>query len=178
MITVKFVQSVYDDILADVVCVLPMIEWIHKPTALGYTDEKTKYGLATNEGMILINRLFIGTTATTKLDYTLRHEFAHLAIGLRESHNRAFKRLEERFGVDLNRDLSEDISKIQNKIAYKYTVLAHLENGEVRVIGGVHRKTRRYTEYPTNKSRFKLSVDGIRILSFEYRVNAANKIGV
>lgn len=167
MITKEYIQEAYDRVLAEVTQILPLNQWKHQPMGLGFTDEKTKYGLATCDGLVLINTAFIGTTATTKLDFVLRHEFTHHAVGLSKHHNRVFRRIEERFGVDPQRDLTREIEQIQSRIDYKYTVLAHLENGEIRDLGGAHRKTKRYTEYPKN-ARYNMSIAGIRVHRFEF----------
>jgi predicted SprT family Zn-dependent metalloprotease len=173
MITKEYIQEVYDGVLAEVTQILPLNQWKHQPMGLGFTDKKTKYGLATSDGLVLINMALIGTTATTKLDFVLRHEFAHLAVGLSKRHNRIFQRLEERFGVDPYRDLTEEVEQIRSRIYYKYTVLAHLENGEILDLGGVHRKTKRYTEYPKN-ARYHMSIAGIRVNRFELMERAVS----
>jgi len=170
MITKEYIQAAYDRVLAEVSQIIPLQQWKHAPTGLGFTEEKTKYGWATHEGKVLINTIFIGTTATTKLDFVIRHEFSHLAIGLNNHHNRLFRRIEARFGVNIHQDLSEELAQIQSKIEFKYTVLAHLKNGEIHDFGGVHRKTKRYTHYPKNTGA-NLSIGGVRILRFEFKEN-------
>lgn len=172
MITEEYITNAYYRVLDEVSKVLPLAKWHMQPVGIGFTTEKTKYGMATPDGMVLINRVFIDSTAHTKLEFTLRHEFAHLAVGLHNHHNRRFQRMERVFGVDPAIDLSEEIAEIQSRIDFKYTVFAHLENGEVRNLGGVHRKTRTYTEYPKG-DHYTMSIEGVRVVRFEFRDNAA-----
>lgn len=172
MITEDYIKNAYHQVLKEVSEVLPVSKWQLAPAGIGFTTEKTKYGLATPEGMVLINRFFIGTTAYTKLDFTLRHELAHAAAGLHNHHNRRFRMMERAFGVDPDRELSDEIAQIQRRIDFKYTVFAHLENGRVHNLGGVHRKTKTYTEYPKD-GRYTMSIEGVRVVRFEFQVNAA-----
>lgn len=172
MITEEYIADAYYRVLDEVSKVLTLAKWHMQPVGIGFTTEKTKYGMATPDGMVLINRVFIDSTAYTKLEFTLRHEFAHLAVGLHNHHNRRFQKMERVFGVDPAVDLSEEIAEIQSRIDFKYTVFAHLESGEVRNLGGVHRKTKKYSDYP-NGSRYTMSIEGIRVLRFEYLVNTA-----
>lgn len=171
MITEQYITDTYQRILKEVSGILPINKWCHQPTGVGFTAEKTKYGLATPEGLVLINRVFIGTSAVNKLESTIRHEMAHLACGLEEHHNSRFRRMERVFGVDPDLDLSDELAQIQGKIDFKYTVIAHLENGIQRDLGGVHRKTRTYTEYPRHP-RDVARIEGVKVLRFEFIENA------
>lgn len=167
-ITEQFVQSEYDRVLADVCKVIPLNQWKHQPTGLDFTTHKTKYGVATPAGQVLVNWAFVGTTAVNKLDFTLRHEFAHLAIGLREHHNRRFRRIEACFGADVTRDLSAEEAQVISAIDYKYTLIAHLVDGREVDLGGANRRTALYMDYPTN-GRLNRSFRGVKIERFEYR---------
>lgn len=167
-ITEQFVKAEYDRVLADVCKVIPLHQWKHQPTGLDYTTHKSKYGAATPAGQVLINRAFVGTTAVNKLGFTLRHEFAHLAIGLQEHHNRRFRRVEACFGADVTRDLSAEEAQVIGAIDYKYTLIAHLVDGREVDLGGANRRTARYAAYPSN-GRLNRSFRGVRVERFEYR---------
>jgi hypothetical protein len=166
--TEQFVKSEYDRVLADVCRVIPLHRWKHQPTGLDFTTHKSKYGMATPAGQVLINRAFVGTTAVNKLDFTLRHEFAHLAIGLVEHHNRRFRRIEACFGADVTRDLTAEQSQVMGAIGNKYTLIAHLVDGREIDLGGANRRTARYINYP-NEGRLNRSFRGVKIERFEYR---------
>lgn len=168
-ITEQFVKAEYERVLADVCKVIPLHQWKLQPTGLDYTTHKTKYGVATPAGQVLINRAFVGTTAVNKLDFTLRHEFAHLAIGLQEHHNRRFRRAEACFGADVTRDLSAEKAQVIGAIDHKYTLIEHLVDGREVDLGGANRRTARYTAYPSN-GRLNRSFRGVRVERFEYRI--------
>jgi len=165
LITLETIKGEYNSALSMCKKILPIHKWVLNPKGVDLTRHKTKYGLATCDGMTLISRAFIGTSAINKLRATLRHELAHLAVGLNQGHNRTFKRWARRFGALDPVDRSETLSVLDN-INYKYQVTAHLEDGTQRDLGGVHRKTRRYTDYPGNGST--ASIDGLHILSFSF----------
>jgi hypothetical protein len=171
VITEQYIADAYQKILKEVSGILPLDRWCHQPMGVGLTSEKTKYGLATVEGQVLINRVFIGTSAFKKLDHVLRHEFSHLAVGLKEHHNKRFQRMAMVFGVDPTLDLTDELAQIQERIAFKYNVIAHMADGHKLDLGGVHRKTRTYTEYPRH-SRDVALIKGVRVLRFEFIENA------
>ncbi|MFA0809323.1 YgjP-like metallopeptidase domain-containing protein [Microbulbifer epialgicus] len=170
MITEKHIVTTFHQVLKRVAEVVPLERWTLTPKGVDFTTEKTKYGLATPQGQVLINRAFIGTEAYTKLEFTLAHELAHLAVGLHHHHDRYFREMERAFGVDLERDLSDEISQVMRQIGFKYTLLAHLKNGDVFELGGVHRKSKAYTEYPKS-GRYTKSIEGVGVIRFEYLAN-------
>lgn len=75
--------------------------------------------------------------------------------------------MEMAFGADRTLDLSGDCEQIMNNIGYKYSVIAHLEDGNKYELGGVHKKTKKYTEYPRN-GVLNMKVNGVRIYRFEF----------
>jgi len=167
-INFEIIKAEYDAALLHCQAVVPLSGWKITPTGVEFTTHKSVFGYATPKGKIEISKAFLETTAYSKLRYTLRHELAHLAAGLDQNHNRVFKRYEHAFGAT-SFD-SEDVIQIENRINYKWTVTAHLENGTDREIGGVHRKTKKYSEYPKD-GKLTMSIDGINILRFEYTHN-------
>lgn len=167
-ITREHIENAYNTVLAELVKIAAIREWKVAPKGLGYTNHKSKYGLATSEGEVLINEAFRGTTAYKKLDHVLRHEFAHLAVGLDKHHNRYFRRVERMFGVDLSLDLAAEQNQVIAQTNPSYQLIAHLQNGKEVDLGVAHRRTKKYTEYSQDQKRF-MSIHGVRIQSFEYR---------
>ncbi len=168
IITEQFIQSAYDRVLAEVSAIAPMSLWAHQPTGLAFATHKTKYGMASSSGAVLINRAFIGTTALNKLDHTLRHEFAHLIVGIKEHHNSNFRRLEARLNLGHELDLTQEEDEIKKAVNCKYTLIAHLINDTEVSLGGASRRTKRYTDYPA-KGRLTNSINGVLVKHFEYR---------
>ncbi|WP_018690941.1 hypothetical protein [Algicola sagamiensis] len=168
-ITQEIIQEEYALALADCAACIPLSRWKIKPKVLKLTKRKRVYGMATIHGEVLINEAFIGTTAINQLRKTIRHELAHLTVGLHHRHNHVFQQCAKRYGA---RDAvaTEETLSFQANQTFKWQLMAHLENGEVRDLGGRHRRSKRYTHYPQKYERFLL--DKSVIARFEYIENS------
>lgn len=169
MITFERIQHEYSAALKDCFAALPLRRWAIEPSGVDLTTHKTKYGIATHTGQVLISHGFLNTSALTKLHNTLRHELAHLAVGLRHQHNAVFRRCERNFGATMPVP-ADEIEQVHNNVPHKWRLLAHLYDGSVRDIGGAHRRTKKYTDYQPQTHRF-MSVDGEKIRRFEFIEN-------
>ncbi|WP_196160851.1 hypothetical protein [Reinekea sp. G2M2-21] len=167
-ITVQYIQARYKSILAEVSCVTPLASWSVQPNGVFLTSHKSKYGWAKTDGTIEVNQWYLGTQAVNKLDMTIRHELAHLCRGLTHAHDRAWTRTAMLFGVRDDLVPVSEIEQIKSRIPYKYQVYANLANGERRALGGAHKKTKRYTEYNPNDRYKQMTIDRIRVLSFDF----------
>lgn len=147
----------------------PVEKWSVKPVQLKLTNCKTKYGIASIDGTVYINSAFIGTSAINKLRNTLRHELAHLAVGISHQHDAVFRKCERLFGADVKVS-PEEIAEFEKNIPHKWLLLAHLVNGKSTVLGGAHRKHKKYAKYRPNIFR-ALTIDGIKVDRFEYLSN-------
>ena len=162
------IQSEYHQALAACDLLLPLTDWCHMPNGIELTRQKTKYGLARYDGMVFINHAFIGTTAINQLRKTLRHELAHLAAGLKHKHNHHFRKINRLFTADIK--VSDQEHQILNDaIGFKWTLIAHCENGQQVTLGGAHRKSKRYTDYPSPYCL--MTIEGLKISRFEYIAN-------
>jgi len=169
MISKETIQSSYIDVLEEVNNIIPIDKWHVQPCGIDITTHKSKFGYARNDGMIFISKYFIGTNSSAKLSDTLKHEFAHLAVGLAQHHNFRFKRVASLFGVGAE-CLKHEINDIVKNINYKYTIYAHMVNGQVKEIGGASRKTKKYAQYRlTNKS--SMSINSIKVTHFVFKQN-------
>ena len=166
LITFELIKNEFEQALKECGDRIPVDKWVHRPIGVELTAHKTKYGMATPEGMTLVSEFFIGTRAINKLCQTIRHELAHLAVGLKQQHNYKFKRCASFFGAMDSVDDSE-VSQILDNIGFKWSLVAHMLDGSTKVLGGVHRKTKRYTEYPDNGLR--LSIAGIDVVRFDFQ---------
>lgn len=171
MIDREFVLNLYETILNDVVRIRSLDQWSIEPVGVEFSAHKSKYGQATSVGKILVNERFLGTEAVEKLKNTIRHELAHCSVGFHNHHNETFKRAERLFGVTDEGEAEDEKNKIINNISYKYTVHAHLVNGNIVCCGGVHRKTKIYTEYDKMKKPMRDRASKVLIERFEFVVN-------
>jgi len=169
MITKEYIENLYAEVLRELSEKHPVELWKVEPSGLKFTDEKTKFGMARFDGVIFINTAFIGTEAKAKLNNTMRHEFAHLAAGLNNNHNKVFKRFARFFGCNPDIDLSEEIRQVIGKIDYKYMLVAHTSDGGRHEIGGAHRKSKKYANFgKALRERYSYEVNGLKVVRFVY----------
>ena len=165
MITIDKIENEYQTALQQCSALVPLTSWAHPPQSVGLTDHKTKYGMATHDGRVLISKAFLGTNAITKLRNTLRHELAHLAVGLRHGHNRVFKRCAILFNA-LQPVSKAELDAVHNNTTYKWKLIAHFFDGSSKDLGGVHRRSKRFSEYPRNGRQ--MLVEGELVAKFEF----------
>jgi hypothetical protein len=167
-ITLKVIETEFADAVRECVKVLRIEFWLVKPLSVVLMKRKTAYGLASLSGVVSINEAFVGTTEIDKLRKTLRHELAHLAVGLKESHNQKFIHTNQLFGG--HAEGNELGKQVRDKIKFKWSLWAHFSDGSSELIKGAHRRDKKYGEYrPTAK--FFMSVDGKRVEYFHYKEN-------
>lgn len=171
MISDSTIQDVFEHSKRYAFTLVPHNLWQVAPTTIETHDQHGKYGIAFSGGRIAVYSGFIGSPSIIKLESTILHELAHLCVGLRHHHNQYFRRIEKRFSGHLNKaDMEKDEQTIIKCIPYKWTVVAHLENGSIEDLGGVHRKTKRWSEYTPAQSRSD-SFQGITVLRYEFIQN-------
>ena len=166
-ITIEYIYKRIYELRNETIKIIPEHKWDVQLASVGMTNRKRAAGLASSTGDRLINQAFVGTELFDKLDDTIRHELAHLAAGVRQGHNRIWKRVAHAFGCDIHKtEYAEAEQTLSRKIQHKYWLIAITDTGERITIRSADRKSRRYTHH--NPSLRTLTVDGNTITSFEY----------
>ncbi len=165
LITFKILRKEYLNAIAECCKIIPLDRWVHRPTTIGLTSHKTKYGRAYSTGSIELNKCFIGSQAYTQMRKTLRHEIAHLSCGIARGHDKIFKLYNKKFGGTCEVPKHET-EELKHKIGFKWFVLAHLINGESIPLFAAHKRTKKYLQYETSQSISKFK--GVLIKRFEY----------
>lgn len=158
----------FDTIKADLLKQYPIQKWRIKPRSLLWTKHKTKYGMADRFGDVYINRAFITTSAWCLLDATIRHELAHLYIGLEAGHNNSFNKIAAAFKSNFRRVPCSEINEFRDQISFKYELYAVCANGSSVFIKNAHRKHIKYTRYKPKLFHY-MHIKGKKITWFEYR---------
>ncbi|MCX7544668.1 hypothetical protein [Marinicella gelatinilytica] len=166
-ITNTYINESFHRILNELFLLVPSNEWKILPRGHRLTRSKTKYGMADSTGIIHINQLFINTDYRQLFEAVLRHEFAHLCIGLNEGHNEIFKNCELLFKGHLTVTCREQAKLYSQLIAYKYQLLAVLDNGREVAVKNAHRKHRKYTHYAL-QNRIKYYYQKSQVQAFKY----------
>src|SRR5690554_1088013 len=91
------VSQLYRCIESELQLIIPINQWSIEPQNWCWTRSKIKYGMADRQGVIHINQNFLNTDFWDLLNTVIRHEFAHLCIGLSAGHNLRFKQCERLF---------------------------------------------------------------------------------
>jgi len=163
----NYIQQQYHAILDELQVVEPIINWRVQPQALYPTRHKTKYGMADRDGVVYINQAFVGTSANNLLNATIRHELAHLCVGLQQGHNSIFKAKALQFKANFGKHLRLESAQVHDSIGYKYQLYATLADGDEILFRRVHRKHVKYSGYKAGRFRY-LTIKGIKVLSFRY----------
>ena len=163
-----FIQQRHDEILVELNLIQDITVWQIKPKNLVQTTHKTKYGMADVNGVIHINHAFVGTEAFQLLDATIRHEFAHLCVGLFHGHDATFKAKARQFKAHFGRHLKAESAQVHAAIGYKYRLYATLANGETLLFRWVHRTHAKYMKYKPSMFKY-LTIKGQKVISFSYQ---------
>ena len=167
MIDSEHINNAYQSSLKHVSDLVPVSQWVVKPVNWLLTDHKTKYGMADVHGQVHINQAFIGSEATDLLNSTIRHELAHLCVGLEQGHNRRFKTAERLFQADFKAVPAAQIKQFHERIGHTWALYACFTDRPKVLLKKVHRKHRKYTEYRPGMFRY-LMYKGQKISGFEY----------
>ncbi len=166
-LTLNEIQKIHDEILELCSNEIPVTSWKHQVnTDVKVGTYQSNYAMAhvdSNGGTyISVHPLFLQSKPLNLLKKTMAHEFTHLVVGLDEHHNSKFKRFESFLMDKLSIDtvaVNSEAEEFNAQINFKWTVIAHLSDGTELYIGGVHRKTKTYSEYPrTPHEKHKISI--------------------
>ncbi len=167
MIDWPHIESRYNHIFEELLDLEPLNQWHITPKTLKPTNHKTKYGMADINGVVYINEAFVGTQANDLLEATIRHELAHLCVGIHHGHDHIFKACAKLFKAAFGKHLSADTKALNQSIGYKYKLFATLQNDQVILFRKVHRRHSKYTKYKPKLFSY-LTISGQKVLSFHY----------
>ena len=147
-------------------------EWRHPFSGVELSRSRRCFGQAHVDGRILLSRQFLGTRAYDDLRDTLRHEFAHLIVGIDQKHNAHWRCAAASLGATppaCGRARSEDLEERMS--GAPFTLIAVMQSGEERELRAVHRRSRRYQDYRFDRRGQRYHIDGEWIACFRYQRN-------
>ncbi|MCB1583284.1 MAG: hypothetical protein R3E90_11820 [Marinicella sp.] len=163
-----WVEQEYQRIKFELETIEPLYKWSISPKGILKTTHKTKYGMADRQGNVHINQAFINTTSYELLEATIRHEFAHLCVGLQHGHDAVFKAKAQQFEAHFRSINKSQHQQISNNIGHKYELYASFKDGEELLLKKVQRKHKKYTQYKPTVFHY-LTINGKKIVAFNYR---------
>ncbi|MEZ9709395.1 hypothetical protein AB4254_12005 [Vibrio breoganii] len=171
-ITIESANHIYTERLKAISTKYPNLKFKVDPkSTLETHTRKMALGLAQPSGDITMHAKLIGTEYHELLKRTISHELAHLAVGLEQNHNRKFKLALDAFTHDIDHSLADkQLDEFTGHLSYKWSVYANLEDGTRHFVGGVHRKTKKYADYPKD-GKLNMSLDGTKVTSFDFEEN-------
>lgn len=143
--------------------------WVHTFTALEFNNSRRAFGQAHQDGRVVLSSSFVGTRANEDLIDTVRHEFAHLIVGIRQKHNVRWRMAAASLGAQAKatgRSKAEDLHERMSDAPF--TLIAVMLNGEERVMKRVFRRSGRYLDYRYDKSGNHYHIEGDPIACFRY----------
>ena len=168
MISWQDIEQTHDSLLDELLQEVPLSAWQHPPQGIKPSKHKTKYGMADLAGWVHINQAFIGTECWDLLEATIRHELAHLCVGLQCGHDARFKAMERRFNAVFGAHLQTQAKQLHNAIGHRYLLFAELVDGSEVLLKRVHRRHRKYSHYRPRMFRY-LTVGGQKVQRFRYQ---------
>ena len=159
-ITKEYIMELYYNILDELIDQYEYDEWDTVPAYLEIKKIQP-LGTADSKGVITISSNFIGTKEFDELQDTIRHELAHLYIGLHEGHNRWWKATARKFGAKPKS--CQAVSLEMKKNIYKYFLIAEMPDGELIPIRPGNNRMKKYTSRTQT-----FSVRGVKVKQFHY----------
>jgi hypothetical protein len=145
-------------------------DWVHPFAGLELNRARRSFGQAHRNGRLVISRVFLGTRALEDLEDTVRHEIAHLIVGIDERHGRRWRAVARRLGAQpraSGRSRAEDLGRRMDDAPY--TLVAVLESGAVHDLKPAYRRSRSYLDYRAGHGGREYRFRGERVSRFLYR---------
>lgn len=118
---------------------------------------------------MVLSESFVGTRARADLLDTLRHEYAHLIVGIHHKHNVRWRMAAASLGAKPKATASSTAEDLHERMSdAPFTLIAVMQNGEERVMKSAFRRSRRYQEYRLSAQRERYHIDGEFIERFRY----------
>jgi len=145
-------------------------DWAHPFAGLSFNRARRCYGQAHRDGRVVLSTVFLGTAALNDLEDTVRHEFAHLIVGIEARHGPRWRAVARALGAvprATGRSQSPDLAARMDDAPF--TLVAVLESGEERELKPAFRRNRRFLDYRLGRGAQRYRCAGQDVLFFEYR---------
>lgn len=146
--------------------------WVHPFAGLSFSRARRLYGQAHGDGRIFISRQFIGTNALTDLEDTVRHELAHLIVGLKWRHGPKWKRVAADLGARPRASGRSEDAMLEDRLSdAPYLLMAVLRDGSEREIKPAYRRLRSYLDYRYSRfgKRYRIGKDYVERFYYAQR---------
>jgi hypothetical protein len=145
-------------------------DWTHPFAGLDLNRARRSFGQAHRDGRIVISSVFVGTGALEDLEDTVRHEIAHLIVGIDERHGPRWRRVAKRLGAvprASGRSRARDLGERMDDAPWM--LVAVLDSGAQHELKPAWRRSRSYLEYRAGRGGREYRYRGQRVSHFLYR---------
>jgi hypothetical protein len=144
-------------------------DWAHPFSGLDYSRARRHYGQARADGRLFISEVFLGTSALDDLEDTVRHELAHLIVGIRLGHGAQWQRVARALGARSRATGNARCEELNRRMTdAPWTLVAVLDDGSEREVKTAFRRSRRYLDYCHRKHGPRYAIHGQVIQRFFY----------
>jgi len=163
------IMTICQEELEIVLLIVPQKDWIHQFKEFKFNNTKSSFGTMKANGTIFISRVFLNTREYIELRDTIRHELAHLIVGVHQQHNYIWQQKALQIGCKATR-----IDKAEGKLAInmkrKWRLIGVLEDGIEIQIQNSHNKMSKYLKYKPELTKYCRCAQG-KIVKFYYKRN-------
>ena len=143
--------------------------WAHPFRKLAFSHARRVLGQAHSDGTMKLSRVFIGTTAHEDLVDTIRHEIAHLVVGLRAGHGAAWRRAAAALGaIPRAGARAGDPELLARMDDAPWDLVAELADGSEVVLRASYRRARQYRDYRGDRAARGYYYRGQLVRAFRY----------
>jgi hypothetical protein len=146
--------------------------WAHPFAGLVFSRARRSYGRAHRDGRIAISTLFLGTSALDDLEDTVRHEFAHLIVGIDEQHGMAWRRVAKALGAVPRATGCSRCEVLEGRMQQApFTLVAVMASGRELAVKPAFRRSKQYTQYRSSFFGRRYYIEGELVTRFVYSSN-------
>lgn len=146
--------------------------WIHPFSELRFSRSSRCFGQAHADGRLVLSNKFVGTNAHEDLLDTIRHELAHLIVGIEHRHNERWRCAAASLGAKPRARGNAESEMLNDKMNdAPFTLVAVMQSGEEKILRAAHRRTKAYQNYRFDRYGQRYHIDGEWVQHFRYDSN-------
>ena len=146
--------------------------WVHPFSGFAFSRSSRCFGQAHADGRLVISNKFLDTHAKDDLLDTIRHEFAHLIVGIEQRHNERWRCAAASLGAKPQARGNAESQVLNDKMNdAPFTLIAVMQSGEEKVLRKAHRRSRTYQNYRFDRYGQRYHIDGEWVQHFRYDSN-------
>ena len=129
--------------------------WAHPYRSLSLSRARRILGQAHSDGQVMLSTVFLGTLAHDDLRDTIRHELAHLIVGIRARHGPRWREVAAALGAEPRAGAGARSEELRDRMDdAPWSLVAVLADGSEVELRKAYRRSPQYLNYRLNHRRF------------------------